>query len=892
MSGSVAPLRDVWVGNPEKDPVLPMAVLAEELKRYAGYDVHDPAGLHVLSQIWDTSKPRGGRLLFPASKGEKPLLRNADMRITDWQKAQRKLERASALPELPLQALDAHVFELPSIVTRRRTLALLLLEGTQDRSLHEFAECLWNQPFGLSLPDAEEMMSWEQACALHALDPAKVRSLLKVVEAHAKVQIANELTGSRYALSTLDALHAEGVSQPAVLRKCSLMNAYVRWLIRRDMPEVLDIERQSFEFPWTEQDFLNYLRQRNVIGMVAECNHRIIGFMVYELHKRILNIINFAVDPEFRREGVGSMMVEKLIDKLSQQRRQQLTLTIRLGNSEGQTFFRKCGFVPEEVLLHHFEQNQPAVKMRYSLPTENTGGVQEKRQEDVLLLYQIFAPLLSSVQNPEQDEGEKAESDDDLEEGDDDIDEEVRGDGDEDHEEDADEGEEVQGDQGVQAPEKSANVTEQSAPELLQDIVELMRASPDNWQKGMQSMRSLLLPHQKAFASILLREGWKTVTHTKEITDAEWKKYVSQGPSDRALDRVMGRKKKQETTLRPLSEAIEAKRHRREREHWIALKSIESADAKERAIISEVFAAVLKYGYASGRHSARYFRIGTPQFLSDEREVSCFTGPWLAASMLLQCGIPYERMFFCNVLGHSRAYMGAHAALMVTTRNRHTMVLDIGHRTIGQPLRPSLLLSKQMRWQFTGLLEGRHGDPTMLEMEPNTAKVLDLPNRMQVMPVFEGFSSSYLLHTGLALAAQKKMEEARRAFELGLTFNPEHPQLHYELGLAHFRYGDPDLAERYLSQALRIDDHVKTPHFTLGELCLSRGDIQGALRHFDAFIEDGRELFGDEGALVKQAWEYINASGRKILDLWKEKQMKAGLDGGEKKDTIESVDPV
>ncbi len=30
----------------------------------------------------------------------------------------------------------------------------------------------------------------------------------------------------------------------------------IRWLIRRDMDEVLAIERSSFQFPWTEEEFL------------------------------------------------------------------------------------------------------------------------------------------------------------------------------------------------------------------------------------------------------------------------------------------------------------------------------------------------------------------------------------------------------------------------------------------------------------------------------------------------------------------------------------------------------------------------------------------------------------------------------------------------------------
>src|SRR5690348_2779098 len=44
---------------------------------------------------------------------------------------------------------------------------------------------------------------------------------------------------------------------------------HIRWMIRRDMPEVMRTERASFEYSWTEDDFLRCLRQRNCIGMVA-----------------------------------------------------------------------------------------------------------------------------------------------------------------------------------------------------------------------------------------------------------------------------------------------------------------------------------------------------------------------------------------------------------------------------------------------------------------------------------------------------------------------------------------------------------------------------------------------------------------------------------------------
>src|SRR5882724_1041353 len=96
---------------------------------------------------------------------------------------------------------------------------------------------------------------------------------------------------------------------------------HIRWMIRRDMPEVLEIEGAGFEFPWCEDDFIRCLRQRNCIGMVCEHADRVVGFMIYELHKTRLHLLNFAVSPQFRRQSAGTQMLSKLIGKLSSQRR-------------------------------------------------------------------------------------------------------------------------------------------------------------------------------------------------------------------------------------------------------------------------------------------------------------------------------------------------------------------------------------------------------------------------------------------------------------------------------------------------------------------------------------------------------------------------------------------
>src|ERR1700683_1941756 len=152
------------------------------------------------------------------------------------------------------------------------------------------------------------------------------------------------------------------------------VRVHIRWMIRRDMPEVLQTEQESFEYSWTEEDFLRCLRQRNCIGMVAEQGEKVVGFMIYELHKSKLHILNFAVHPLQRRCHVGGQMVAKLISKLSSHRRTRITLEVRETNLTAQLFFRKQEFRAVRVLRAFYEDSgEDAFLMEYRFGDDNSG---------------------------------------------------------------------------------------------------------------------------------------------------------------------------------------------------------------------------------------------------------------------------------------------------------------------------------------------------------------------------------------------------------------------------------------------------------------------------------------------------------------------------------------
>lgn len=131
---------------------------------------------------------------------------------------------------------------------------------------------------------------------------------------------------------------------------------------------MLEIERDSFQFPWTGENFLCCLRQRNCIGMVATHEQQVVGFMIYELHPLKLHILNFAVATAMRREGVGSAMVARLIHKLPQRRRKGITLEVRETNDAAQRFFGSQGFRATGILRGHYEDtDEDAYAMAYRL---------------------------------------------------------------------------------------------------------------------------------------------------------------------------------------------------------------------------------------------------------------------------------------------------------------------------------------------------------------------------------------------------------------------------------------------------------------------------------------------------------------------------------------------
>jgi ribosomal-protein-alanine N-acetyltransferase len=125
-----------------------------------------------------------------------------------------------------------------------------------------------------------------------------------------------------------------------------------------DIPAVHRIERASFFQPWPDDAYRNELTTNRLASyVVARAGDEVVGFaglwvMVDEAH-----VTTFAVDPRWRRHGVGERMLLALLDLSVARRAREATLEVRLSNLPARRLYEKYGFRPVGIRPRYYSDN-------------------------------------------------------------------------------------------------------------------------------------------------------------------------------------------------------------------------------------------------------------------------------------------------------------------------------------------------------------------------------------------------------------------------------------------------------------------------------------------------------------------------------------------------------
>jgi|KBSSwiStaDraftv2_1062776.scaffolds.fasta_scaffold372642_1 [ribosomal protein S18]-alanine N-acetyltransferase len=118
----------------------------------------------------------------------------------------------------------------------------------------------------------------------------------------------------------------------------------IRSGVPADSPALAVIERRCFGDPWSEASFRDALRASWSFGLVAENADGVIGYLIAREAAGTGEILNLAVDPPCRRQGIAQALLEAGLVALRRRGTEEVYLEVRVSNDAAQSLYRQADF--------------------------------------------------------------------------------------------------------------------------------------------------------------------------------------------------------------------------------------------------------------------------------------------------------------------------------------------------------------------------------------------------------------------------------------------------------------------------------------------------------------------------------------------------------------------
>lgn len=135
-------------------------------------------------------------------------------------------------------------------------------------------------------------------------------------------------------------------------------NIEICTLCPEDIEDIIEISVLSFPTAWAREAFDNELKNNLARYVVAKIDGNTIGYggmwiIIDEGH-----ITNIAVHPDYRRLGVASLILKKLINICEEEKCGAMTLEVRKSNINAQKLYKKYGFIEEGIRKKYYADNK------------------------------------------------------------------------------------------------------------------------------------------------------------------------------------------------------------------------------------------------------------------------------------------------------------------------------------------------------------------------------------------------------------------------------------------------------------------------------------------------------------------------------------------------------
>ena len=154
----------------------------------------------------------------------------------------------------------------------------------------------------------------------------------------------------------------------------------IRQMAEGDLEEVSEIERESFPTPWSKGLFAKELAIPFARAFVAQekDSGKVVGYLCFWLVDQETHILNLAVHPRRRRQGIGTRLLTFGVNYCRRQGVQQMTLEVRRSNLRAISLYRNFQFQPRGIRRKYYtDSGEDAILMGLDLEKEKSLGAYE-----------------------------------------------------------------------------------------------------------------------------------------------------------------------------------------------------------------------------------------------------------------------------------------------------------------------------------------------------------------------------------------------------------------------------------------------------------------------------------------------------------------------------------
>ena len=152
----------------------------------------------------------------------------------------------------------------------------------------------------------------------------------------------------------------------------------LRRLVLDDLDAIDEIEHRSYPTPWSRSMFAGELAKPSSVclGAFEVESDGLAGYLIVSRYVDAWHVMNIAVEPEFRRRGIATALLEKLFELTEDESRRGYTLEVRLSNDAAIKLYERLGFRSRGIRRGYYTDNREdaLIMWRDPEPSEDAGA--------------------------------------------------------------------------------------------------------------------------------------------------------------------------------------------------------------------------------------------------------------------------------------------------------------------------------------------------------------------------------------------------------------------------------------------------------------------------------------------------------------------------------------